>query len=91
MNVKIIEQNENYITFNVESESREGLSHEVLFNRLTGEYSCRCEDFFYRKRECKHIRECKNFINQLMIEMISSHEIFTGETLTTEDVKVQVI
>ena len=93
MNVTIKTQTQEYITFDVESESRNGLNHEVVFNRVTGEFSCRCEDFFYRKRECKHIRACKNFINELMIEMISSHEIFTGETLTTEEITdgVQVI
>lgn len=46
--------------------SRDG-NHQVVFNKITGEISCTCEDFFYRKRLCKHIHQARKFLLELGI------------------------
>ena len=80
MNALIKEMTNDYIIFNVTSETRD-LTHELIFNRNTREWSCSCEDFTYRKRMCKHTRVCKQLLNSLIFEC-SSNIIYAGETLT---------
>ena len=59
--------------------SRNGV-HQVIFNKVTGECSCTCEDFFYRKRLCKHITEAKEFLKELGI-ICDCDEVFKGGDL----------
>lgn len=84
-NVTIKSMTNEYIVFNVESSSRP-LTHEVIFNRLTREWSCTCEDYFYRKRACKHTKQCKALLNSLVFEC-SSNKAFKhhGETVSSEN------
>ena len=82
--MNITEITNNYIIFEVESHSRE-LTHTVIFNRLTGEWSCTCEDYWYRKRQCKHMKECKKFIALLNLECISD-EVYVGQTVEPSEV-----
>ena len=79
-NITIKSCTDEYIAFNVKSTSRD-LTHEVIFNRRTGEWSCTCEDYWYRKRACKHTRMCKSLINALVFE-VSSSKAYVGETIT---------
>ena len=63
----------------VEVPSSRGGNHKVQYNIETDEYCCTCEDFFYRERVCKHIREAKEFIEQtLSIE--TSDNVVTSST-----------
>ena len=57
--------------------SRDG-NHEVIFNKVTGEISCTCEDFFYRKRLCKHIHQARKFLLELGITC-DCDKVFEGE------------
>lgn len=88
MTTKIKYSNENYIIFEVKSNTR-NKRYEVIFNRETGEWSCECEDYWYRKRTCKHTKECKSLLNTLIFECSSSkafqHE---GETLTSDEIRI---
>jgi hypothetical protein len=87
MTTTIKEMTPQYITFEVDSHSRD-LKHEIIFNRITREWSCTCEDYWYRKRACKHTRECKALLNSLIFEC-SSSKAYKGETLTTEEIKAK--
>lgn len=79
----------NYITFEVDSDSR-NLKHEIIFNRITREWSCTCEDFFYRKRMCKHTRQCKELLNSLIFECNTSNKIYKGETLKPTEIGIKI-
>ena len=57
--------------------SRDG-NHEVIFNKVTGEISCTCEDFFYRKRLCKHIHQARKFLIELGITC-DCDKVFEGK------------
>lgn len=77
---KLVAMTEEYITFSVPS-SRGG-NHEVVFNRKTQEWSCTCEDYWYRKRNCKHTRMAKEFLQDLYLEVFAGNETYVGETIT---------
>ena len=80
--------NKEYIIFEIESQSR-NLKHEVIFNRLTGEWSCTCEDYWYRKRACKHTNIAKEFLQDLLIELCYGNDVYIGETLNNQQ-KAQI-
>ena len=85
MTTTIKQSNNQYIIFEVESHSRD-LNHEVIFNRRTGEWSCTCEDYWYRKRACKHTIECKALINSLVFECSSTKAFkHQGETISVNE------
>lgn len=66
--------------------SRDG-AHQVIFNKVTGEISCTCEDFFYRNRLCKHIREAQRFLEELGI-ICECDKVFSGNIdSTVEDIE----
>lgn len=79
MNIKVTKK---YIYFYVKSHSRD-IEHEVIFNRITGEWSCTCEDYWYRKHVCKHVSDCRNILNALIFEC-SSNKAYSGETISGE-------
>ena len=89
MTAIIKKSTKNFIIFEVQSHSR-NLTHEVIFNRKTGEWSCECEDYWYRKRACKHTQECRALINSLVFECSSTkafkHE---GKTLTSAELTLE--
>lgn len=87
-NVTIKSCTDEYIIFNVKSTSRD-LIHEVIFNRLTSEWSCECEDYYYRKRACKHTRMCKNLLNSLVFEC-SSTRAYTGITTSQAEIEAEI-
>ena len=66
--------------------SRDG-THQVVFNKVTGEASCTCEDFFYRNRLCKHIKQAQEFLDELGI-ICECDQVFTGNLDTNvEDIE----
>ena len=77
---RLVKATDEYLVFEVPS-SRGG-THEVIFNRKTQEWSCTCEDYWYRKRACKHTRQAKEFLQDLMFEVVLTHKAYVGETLT---------
>lgn len=73
-----------YLVFQVPS-SRGG-THEVILNRKTQEWSCTCEDYWYRKRACKHVREAKEFLQDLLFEVALTHKAYIGQTLSPAEI-----
>lgn len=89
--VRIVNVSKKYILFEVES-SRGG-THDVIFNRETQEWSCTCEDYFYRKRVCKHCFQAKSYFINLLYNMTKLNmemnnnrfdKVYEGVTLTPE-------
>ncbi|WP_405285952.1 hypothetical protein [Methanobrevibacter sp.] len=62
--VSIIESTDTTIHFEVRSESRPDIIHDVYFDVENG-YYCGCEQYHFRKVECKHMRLVKEYMNQL--------------------------
>ena len=85
LTMKIKEMTKEYVTFEIESSSR-NIAHEVIFNRKTQEWSCTCEDYHYRKRACKHTRQARELLNDLLIELSCSNRVYVGEVLTSEQI-----
>ena len=83
MNPTIKQITNEYIVFEIPS-SRGGM-HDVIFNRLTQEWSCTCEDYWYRKRACKHTREARKFLELLSIEC-DTNDVYVGETIVPSQV-----
>ena len=91
--VRIVNISKKYILFKVES-SRGG-THDVIFNRRTKEWSCTCEDYFYRKRVCKHCYQAKSYIMKLLYQFTEINveindnkfdKAYEGMTLTPEEI-----
>ena len=59
---KLIAATDETLTFSVSSHSRPE-NHYVDFDIDNG-WVCTCEQYYYRKLECKHIQECKDFLLQ---------------------------
>ena len=62
--VRIVDSTDELIHFEVRSESRPDEIHDVYFDRDHG-YFCSCENYHFRKVECKHMRAVKEYMNQL--------------------------
>lgn len=77
-----------YIIFTIESDSRP-ITHEVIYNRETQEWSCTCEDYIYRKRCCKHTRKAIEFLEDLFRETLHGQNVYTGETLTAKQITME--
>ena len=60
MSVKLITATDETLTFSVSSHSRPE-NHYVDLDIDNG-YMCTCEHHYYRKVECKHIREVKEYL-----------------------------
>ena len=71
--VSIIDSTDTTIHFEVTSQSRPDIIHDVYFDIHNG-YYCSCEQYHYRKVECKHMRLVKEYMNQL------NHLMQTGKT-----------
>jgi len=91
--VKIKNISKKYILFEVES-SRGG-THDVIFNRGTHEWSCTCEDYFYRKRVCKHCYQAKSYLMKLLFKLTEINvemnndkldKVYSGTTLTPQEI-----
>lgn len=87
--VKIFSITKNYITFKVES-SR-GSTHDVIYDRRNMQWSCTCEDYWYRKRQCKHCREAIKFLNEISFELNNSNIAYIGETITPIETIKEVV
>ena len=82
--VKIFSITKNYITFKVNS-SRGG-THDVIYDRRNMQWSCTCEDYWYRKRQCKHCREAVKFIRDLASELDFSNIPYIGDTISSTEI-----
>ena len=87
--VKIFSITKNYITFKVES-SRGG-THDVIYDRRNMQWSCTCEDYWYRKRQCKHCKEAIRFLNEISFELNNSNIAYVGETITPIETIKEVV
>lgn len=90
---KIVKITEKYILFEVES-SRGG-THDVIFDRQTHEWSCTCEDYWYRKRVCKHCYKAKSYFVKLLnslcelnVEINNNRfdKVYDGETINAMEI-----
>ena len=61
--VMIIESTDEMIHFEVRSSSRD-IVHDVYFDLDHG-YYCSCENYHFRKVECKHMQAVKEYMKQL--------------------------
>jgi hypothetical protein len=55
--------------FEIQGDS--GYTHTTAFDR-DGGWWCTCEDYFFRKRFCKHVDACSN------LSKTTSREVYTG-------------
>ena len=62
--VSIVDSTDMLIHFEVRSETRPDIIHDVYFDLDHG-YYCSCEQYQFRKVECKHMRAVKEYMNQL--------------------------
>ena len=78
--VKINYEDEFGIMFDVPSSSRDEV-HLVNYDREDG-WWCSCEDYTYRKRFCKHMKEAFDYVaeNREDINIISK-KVFTGKSI----------
>ena len=81
---ELVKMTEEYILFKVPS-SRGG-THDVIYNRTTQEWSCTCEDYWYRKRACKHTDMAKEFLQDLLFEVGLTHKAYIGTTLSRAEI-----
>lgn len=55
--------------------SSRGGEHIVKYNRVTNKFTCTCEDYFYRERFCKHMKEAKQHLENLGLTNISTNVV----------------
>ena len=67
--------------------SSRGGEHTVKYNRVTGKWSCTCEDYFYRERFCKHMRLAKSHLEKLGLTGLTE-TVVTNNNKEEEDVDV---
>ena len=61
--------NDETIVFTVQSSSRKkGETHDVYFDVDNG-WVCTCEQFYYRKKYCKHMKMAKEYFNNINRKM----------------------
>ena len=84
MTVKINSITDKYICFIVSS-SRGGM-HDIIYDRLNMQWSCTCEDYWYRKRTCKHCKEAIQFLKDLAFEIGISTMPYVGDTTTPYEI-----
>lgn len=87
--LKII--NPKYMVFEVES-SRGG-THDVIYDRKNHKWSCTCEDYFYRKRMCKHCKQAIDYTIKTAFEMTkyameieNTNEAYIGNTINPQEI-----
>ena len=63
-----LESNDETSFFEVESESRPGLTFQVMYD-VDHHWLCTCEQYYYRKVFCKHMKACAELlgINDTMV------------------------
>lgn len=83
--VSIVESTDEMIHFEVRSESRPDIIHDVYFDLDHG-YFCSCENYHFRKVECKHMRLVKEYMNKLN-QLMQTGKTFE-EIRTEEKVKI---
>lgn len=57
----LLESNDETLFFEVESESRQGLTFQVMHDK-DHHWLCTCEQYYFRKVFCKHMRECAELL-----------------------------
>lgn len=57
MNPHLTEATDETLFFEVESSSRPGLIFDTWYDK-DHHWICTCEQYFYRKVYCKHMRQC---------------------------------
>ena len=80
---KITKLNETCIEISIPS-SRGG-EHTVRYNRNTNKWTCTCEDYFYRERFCKHMKQAKEYLETLGITNLSTR-VVTNDNKEEKDV-----
>lgn len=56
-----LESNDETSFFEVESESRPGLTFQVMYD-VDHHWLCTCEQYYYRKVFCKHMKACAELL-----------------------------
>lgn len=57
----LLESNDETLFFEVESESTPGVSYDVMYD-VDHHWLCTCPHYYFRKRFCKHMRVCAEFL-----------------------------
>lgn len=69
--VYLKESSDETLIFEVRSDSRKrGETHDVYFDKDNG-WVCTCEDYYYRRRFCKHMRMAQDYYKSF-IEFMNS-------------------
>ena len=69
--------NDETLVFQVRSDSRNDETHDVYVDKDSG-FLCTCEQYFYRKKFCKHMQEVIDFydsFNEVMHSKTVYHDI----------------
>ena len=57
----LLESNDETSFFEVESESRPGVTFQVMHD-VDHHWLCTCEQYYYRKTFCKHMKACAEML-----------------------------
>ena len=75
--VDILYADDEWINFRVKSDSRNEYQY-VCYDELQG-WTCTCEDYYYRRSFCKHMRKAKDYLNALNRKVQLNNVAFKGK------------
>ena len=70
------ESTDETLCFEVRSSTR-NITHDVSFDIDNG-WACTCEQYYYRKKPCKHMREAQKYYKKFY-ELMDINFIFKGK------------
>ena len=84
------ESNDETLWFEVTSSSRNDVSFDVGIDK-TNKWICTCEDYYYRKRFCKHMRMVRDYFNKYLSEVFSDFGDVVNSDVVYNDVREDVV
>lgn len=73
--IHLVESSDETLVFEVISSSRPDTKHNVYYDKDNG-WVCSCEQYYYRKKECKHMRMAREYYMSFYKKMLNSNKVF---------------
>ena len=77
--IDILYADKEWVYFRVKSDSRDEYQY-VSYDKFDG-WNCTCENYFFRKRFCKHMSRAKDFLDNLNRQVQSNDMVFKGNEM----------
>ena len=61
MSPRLLESNDETLFLEVRSSTEESVWYDVMYDKVH-HWLCTCPDYYFRKRFCKHMRECAELL-----------------------------